>query len=133
MDVTSFTQCETIPFFQQVGVGDVHEEVQAQFVIEAVIHVFLEKGLIQPQGTQDLRGDSQFLFHLPNNSVLCGFTHFHSPAGKVEVRGALILHGQNGSLGKNHGANTIIEHLVLLMKREIHGKVLLASENVSLE
>lgn len=48
MGVVPLQQGKLFTFGQQVRVGNVHQEVQAQLVVVQAVHILREKCLIQP-------------------------------------------------------------------------------------
>ena len=100
--------------------GDIHQKIQAEFVIVQPVHVFLKKALVQPERADDPGGNPQFLCQLPQDSLLGCLAHLNTAAGQVEIGGTLIPHRQDLSLMQNYGAGPVVEFCVSALKRNIH-------------
>ena len=114
---------------EQIGMGDIHQKIQAEFVIVQTIHVFLEKALVQPERADDPGGDPQFLCHLPQDGLFGCLAHLNAAAGQVVIGGTLIPHRQDLSLMQNYGAGPVIELCVSVLKRNIHIPYLAVNRN----
>lgn len=46
-----------IPFGKQTGIRNIHQKINTEFMVLQAIHIFFEKALVEPKGTDDLCGN----------------------------------------------------------------------------
>ena len=111
---------ELVATAKQIRLGNVHQKVQAQFVVVQTIHNFVEKALVEPQRALDFGGYAKFLLQFPHDGLFGSFAQGNPATGQVEVGRTVVLHCQDFAVVNNYCANPVVEFFAVEFERNVH-------------
>ena len=80
-----FNGGKAIAPFKKIGLRNIHEKIDAELMVVQPVHVLREKGLIQPQRTDDPCVDPKLFLYFPKDGLFRGFAELYPAAGQIVV------------------------------------------------